>query len=395
MIASRPMARTALGLSLALLAAALAMHLPMPTFGLWLLRLFLRETSLGLVLLAIGAAGLAGIGQRAAPRTSLLALVAALAAGGTAARPLIAAAPAFEEAGVDFALWEYAFGVRAPEIAPRSVELARGVAADVYRTPGAGPRPLVVVVHGGSWQHGDRGEASHVSRMLAASGHVVADVTYRLAPRHRFPSPVADVKCAIGRLRERAGEFGVDPRRIALLGRSAGGEIALVAAYSMGDARLPPACDVADAPVAGVVSVYAPTDLVWGHANPAVPDPIDGPASIETYLGGPPTAAPENYRLASAASWTDRPLPPTLIIHGTGDQLVSPEHARRLARALGAAAQRAELLLIPFAEHGFDRRPGGIGEQLARARILAFLRGLWAGAASTAAIRVRGPFVRD
>lgn len=376
MIASRPMARIALGLSLALLAAALAMLLPMPTYALWLVRLFLRETSLGLVLLAIGAAGLAGIGQRAAPRTSLIALAAALAAGGSAARPLFAAAPAYEAAGVEFALSEYAFGVRAPEIAPRFVELAPSVAADVYRSPGDGPRALVVVVHSGSWQHGDKGEAALMSRVLAGAGHVVADVSYRLAPEHRFPAPVADVKCAIGRLRQRADEFGIDPRRVALLGRSAGGEIALVAAYSAGDPRLPPACDVADAPVAGVVSVYAPTDLVWGHAHPAVPDPIDGPASIETYIGGPPLAEPEKYRLGSATSWTDRPLPPTLIIHGTGDQLVSPEHARRLARALGAAAQRSELLLVPFAEHGFDRRPGGIGEQLARARILGFLAGL-------------------
>jgi len=370
------MARIALGVSLVLLAAALVMLVPMPTYGLWLVRLALRETSLALVVLAIGAAGLAGIGQRRAPRTSLAALAASLATGGTAAWPLIAAAPAYEESRVEFALSEYAFGVGTPAIEPRAVELAPGIVADVYRRGADAPRPLVVVVHGGSWQRGERGEAAHVSRALSGSGFVVADLGYRLAPRHRFPAAIADVKCAVGRLRERAGELGIDSRRVALLGRSAGGQIALVAAYSMGDPRLPSACEAGEAPVLGVISLYAPTDLAWGHAHPAVPDPIDGTASIETYLGGPPAAQPEAYGLASATSWTDRPLPPTLIIHGTGDQLVTPEHARRLARALGASAQRAALLLVPFAEHGFDRRPGGIGEQLARARILRFLNEL-------------------
>jgi acetyl esterase/lipase len=370
------MARIALGLSLVALASALVMFVPMPGYGLWLVRLLLRETSLLLVALSIASAGLAGVGQRAAPRTSLAALVASLAAGGTAAQPLIAAAPAYEDAGVAFSLSEYAFGVDVPEIAPRGVELAPGLAADVYRAAGEGARPLVVVVHGGSWQRGGRGEAVHLSRAMAAAGLVVADVEYRLAPRHRLPAAVGDVKCAVGRLRARAQELGVDPDRVALLGRSAGGEVALVAAYSMGDPRLPAACDTGAAAVAGVVSLYAPTDLAWGHANPPVPDPIGGPASIEAYLGGPPAAEPEAYRLASPTSWTDRALPPTLIIHGTGDQLVPAEHARRLARAIGSSAQRAQLLLVPLAEHGFDRRPGGIGEQLARARLLEFLREL-------------------
>ncbi len=376
MIASRPMARIALALSLLVAALSLVMFLPMPTFGLWLVRLALRETSLGLALLASLAAGLAGLGQRRSPRTSLLALAVALIGGLLATSPFLAAGQDFAASGNSFSLLEYFRGAPAPPITPRTLPLSPEVTADVYRSPGDGSRPLVVVVHGGSWQRGARGEAERTSRALAAAGYVVADVGYRLAPAHLFPAAVADVKCAVGRLRERAGELQIDPRRVALLGRSAGGEIALVAAYSTGDAAIPPACAVADAPVSGVISLYAPTDLVWGHANPLVPDPIDGPRTIETYLGGPPAARPEAYRLASATSWVFRPLPSTLIVHGGGDQLVSPEHARRLFTALGDAAQPVELLLVPFADHGFDRRSGGVGEQLARARILKFLGAL-------------------
>jgi acetyl esterase/lipase len=293
--------------------------------------------------------------------------------------PLLAAAPLFARTGTGLSLLEYGGGAPAAVAERRELRLepsAPELALDLYRGRGSSPRPLVVVVHGGSWQGGDKGEAGHVSRFLAARGFTVADLRYRLAPRHRSPASVADVKCLLGRLRERAQELALDPRRVALLGRSAGGQIALVAAYSAGDPRLAPSCPVPDAPVQAVVSIYAPTDLAWGYENPSVPDVIHGPRSLETYLGGSPRDFAEAYRLGTPQSWLDREVPPTLLIHGEADRLVRAEHARRLARALLAARGRVELLLVPFADHGFDRRSGGIGEQLARAEILRFLTAL-------------------
>src|SRR5262249_19146740 len=145
---------------------------------------------------------------------------------------------------------------------------APGLALDLYRPEGSGRRPLVAVVHSGSWRSGGKGQAAHVSRALAAAGDVVAGLSFRPAPQHRFRAGVADVKCLVGRLRAEADRFGIDPGRVALLGRSAGGEIALVAAYSAGDERLPPSCAVEDRPVSAVIALYAPTDLAWGHAHP-------------------------------------------------------------------------------------------------------------------------------
>jgi len=354
------------------------MLLPGPTWGLWLVHAALLEASLGVTLVALLALVLARRGRRASgrdfPWTSRFALVAAA----VGLLPFAAAAPLYFGSTARFSIREYVRGLEGPWArVEKDVDLgAGGLRADLYRVPGRGPAPLVVVVHGGSWQRGDKGEAPHVSRALAGAGFVVADVQYRLAPRHRFPAAVADVKCLVGRLRERAAGLAVDPSRIALLGRSAGGQIALVAAYSMGDARIRPSCDVAESPVQAVVSLYAPTDLAWGHDNPLFPDPIDGPGSIETYLGGPPLAEPDAYRLASPLTWRDRPLPPTLLIHGAADRLVRAEHARRLASGLHAAGRPLETLLIPMADHGFDRRPGGLGEQLARAAVLRFLVGL-------------------
>jgi acetyl esterase/lipase len=369
--------RVALALAVLSCLAAASMLLPGPTWGLWLVHAVLLEASLGVTLVALLALVLARRGQasgrsvRWAPRFALVAAAVGLL-------PFAAAAPLYIGREARFSIGEYVVGFEGPGArVEKDVDLgAGGLRADLYRGPGRGPSPLVVVIHGGSWQRGDKGDAPHVSRALAGAGFVVADVQYRLAPRHRFPDGVADVKCLVGRLRERAAGLAVDSSRIALLGRSAGGQVALVAAYSMGDPRIPPSCEVAESPVQAVVSLYAPTDLAWGHDNPPFPDPIDGPGSIETYLGGPPLAEPDAYRLASPLTWSDRPLPPTLLIHGTADRLVRADHARRLASGLHAAGRPLEALIIPMAEHGFDRRPGGVGEQLARAAILRFLAGV-------------------
>jgi acetyl esterase/lipase len=255
------------------------------------------------------------------------------------------------------------------------------LAVDVDLPAGAGPHPFVLVVHGGAWRSGDKGVMRHVSRALARAGHVVIDVQYRLAPGNPFPAAVADVKCLLGRVRQRAAELAIDPDRGALLGRSAGGQIALVAAYSAGDPRLPPACAVEDLSVSSVVGLYAPTDLAWSYDSPVRPDVVEGPHVLELYLGGAPSAVPEAYRLASPVTWVDRAVPRTLLVHGTGDRLVSVDNARRLARALRDRGHPVEVLEIPLAEHGFDAHAGGIADQLAQYAILRYLAAD-AGAAS-------------
>jgi acetyl esterase/lipase len=376
MIASRGVTRIGRVLAVHAFILAVLVIAPAPTWLLWLLHMLALEASLVVTLLALLALALVRRGVRQGERGARVARGLALIAALVGLLPFATTAPLWRGGGTPLSIVEYLRGFAAPPATvERDVELGvPGLRADLFRLSSTGAHPLVVVVHGGSWQHGDKGEAPEMSAALAGAGFVVADVQYRLAPAHRFPGAVADVKCLVGRLRERAESLAIDGGRVALLGRSAGGEIALVAAYSTGDARLKPACDVRDAAVQAVVALYAPTDLAWGHDHPPFPDPIDGPGSIEAYLGGVPSAVPEAYRLASPSTWADRPLPPTLLVHGSADRLVPVEHARRLSSALAAQRRPVQTLLIPMADHGFDRRPGGIGEQLARAAILAFLR---------------------
>jgi acetyl esterase/lipase len=365
--------RSRFALFLAVLAAAGAVLILAPSVHRWqwIARLALRETSL--VLLPIAAAALLAARGQHARGTRVLAALASVVAVAAFVAPLSAAPDPRA-----FSPVEYVVGaLSTPAVRTQRdivLDSARPhLACDVFHAPGPGPHPFVVLVHGGSWRHGDKGELPWFSRRLAAAGYTVIDVRYSLAPAAPFPRAIADVKCVLGRVREQAAPLGVDPRRGALLGRSAGGQIALVAAYSAGDPRIPPACAVADDPVRAVVALYAPSDLAWGHANPMVPDVIRGTESIELYLGGAPPQAPEAYRLSAAATWLDRAVPSTLLLHGGGDQLVSPIHSRRLAAALREREADVTLVEVPMGEHGMEARPGGTGEQISRRAVLSFL----------------------
>ena len=191
---------------------------------------------------------------------------------------------------------------------------------DLYRPLGDHPPlPGVVVVHGGSWQSGSRKDFPALNRYLAARGYVVAAVSYRFAPRFRFPAARDDVVAAIAYLKRNAGRLGLDAGRLALVGRSAGGQLALVVAYTAED----PA-------IKGVVSYYGPAALRWGYANPAKRSIIDSSGVLDAYLGGPPATHGSQYQAASPLSHIGHRTPPTLLINGLRDEHVSPVHGEFL-----------------------------------------------------------------
>jgi acetyl esterase/lipase len=375
--AARESARSATAFALAFVSACAAavMFVPVLTRSHWLARLFLREHSLAVALIGAAAwllargrpGGVSCLARRMAVPSILAGLL-----------PFLAPLPLFVRDGVPFSMSQYALdGLLTP-----AVRIEPDVAldpawphltADLYHADGPGPHPFMVMAHGGSWRGGDKGEAPHFARRLAAAGFTVVDMRYRLAPAHPFPAAVADVKCLLGRLRERAAELRLDPLRAALFGRSAGGQVALVAAYSAGDPRIPPSCPVRDEGVRAVMALYSPVDLVYGYEHPMRPDVVHGNQALFVYLGGSPASAPETYRLASPLGWLDRPVPPTLLLHGEGDRIVGRMHSERLRDALAARGRAVELITVPFAEHGFEVRAGGVGEQLARHTIVRFL----------------------
>ena len=234
---------------------------------------------------------------------------------------------------------------------------------DLYRAASDNPaRPGVIVIHGGAWRSGDSKELPDLNSYLAGKGYVVAAVTYRLAPHSRYPAPISDIQSAISYLRNHASEFGLDPTRLILLGRSAGAHLALQTAYTSNE----PA-------IRGVVSLYGPADLYYGYTHPARPLVIDTKKVIADFLGGNPTELPEIYRTASPIHYVGANTPPTLLIHGGRDELVSPEQSRRLASRLRASDVPNLYLQLPWATHACDFNISGPSGQLILYAIERFL----------------------
>jgi acetyl esterase/lipase len=251
---------------------------------------------------------------------------------------------------------------------------------DVY-TPPEGVLPngaSVVVVHGGSWSGGGRSDFPQWNEWLAANGYTVFDIDYTLAPQPNYRSAIGDVKCAVGWVRENAAKFNAAPDKIVLLGRSAGAHLALSAAYSANDARLPASCGAgeSDRSIRAVVAFYAPVDLVWDYENPSNPFVIDSQKTIGDFIGGSPHESAEidqRFNLASPSANVTQQTPPTFLIHGGQDQLVKKENLDILAGKLAAQKIPHETLYIPYAQHGFDYNFNGWGAQIAKPLILDFL----------------------
>jgi acetyl esterase/lipase len=251
---------------------------------------------------------------------------------------------------------------------------------DIYRPASlAGPEarhPAILVLHEGGWSAGDKGSAPRMSSWLAAHGWAVFDAQYRLKPQPNWQTAIGDVKCAIGWVKRHARDLGieVDPSRVTLLGRSAGGHLSMLAAYAPDHPEMPPSCEAGDTSVRSVIAYYAPTDLAWGWANNTNPRVFDMRQRVSNYIGGSPEQYPERYKLLNPMTHATRQSPPTLLIHGGGDNYVPLAHTELMAARLLAVGAPHEVLVIPYAEHSFDFIFGGLGEQLAEHAVMQFLR---------------------
>ena len=251
---------------------------------------------------------------------------------------------------------------------------------DVYLPTRVSPNngASVIVVHGGSWSGGVRSDFPQWNNRLAEMGFTIFDIDYRLE-QPNYLTATGDVKCAVGWVQQHAIEFKIDSERIALMGRSAGAQLALLAAYSSDDKRLPSSCPeiTASGNVRAVISLYGPTDLLWAYDNPANQMVIDGPQTLSNFLGGNPHSSDEirdRYILASPISHINAATPPTLIIHGAHDQLVRPENLQLLDQKLNAANIPHRTVILPYAQHGFDYNINGWGSQIMERVMLDFIK---------------------
>jgi acetyl esterase/lipase len=160
---------------------------------------------------------------------------------------------------------------------------------------------------------------------------------------------------------------------VTLLGRSAGGHLALLAGYTADDPALPPSCPAPDTRVESVISFYGPTDMVWGYEHPSNPRVYNSAQKLRGFLGGPPSTAAEAYQTCTIGNHVTARVPRTLLLHGNQDQFVSPAHVHFLAPKLKAAGVPHDVVIIPYGQHGFDYIVGGLSNQIAEAAVLRFL----------------------
>jgi acetyl esterase/lipase len=250
----------------------------------------------------------------------------------------------------------------------------RKLLCDLWQPPeGVAPTGLAFIyVHGGCWYLFDKDFGTRpLFRQLAAQGHVIMDVAYRLCPEVDIYGMVGDVKRAVAWMKTNAGRYHVHPERIVLAGGSAGGHLALLAAYTPAHPRLNPAdvqgCDLS---VRAVASFYGPTDLraCYDHLDQkrtvglpkmeiGLPDrkkKFADAGRLDILLGGHPHEVPEVYELASPVAHVQPGCPPTLMIQGEPDFITPIAATNELHHKLIECGVPAVNIVYPLTNHGFD-----------------------------------------
>lgn len=225
---------------------------------------------------------------------------------------------------------------------------------NLYRPAAVGQYPTVIVIYGGAWRQGTPDNDEWFSRYLASRGYTVVAVDYRHAPKYRFPSQIEDVQTAIRWIYDRAESLEVDRDRLVVMGRSAGGHLAMLAGYAV-DAI----------PVRGVINYYGPVNLKNGYYDLPSPDPLDIQQVLRDFLGGTPEELPELYDRASPWYLVRPELPPSLLVYAKRDHLVQAKFGRKLQDKLLEFENQSVFLEVPWAEHAFDAVYFGMGNQLA------------------------------
>lgn len=222
-----------------------------------------------------------------------------------------------------------------------------------------------IYFHGGSWHSGDKGEGiGPLFTHLTAQGHVVMDVAYRLCPEIDIVDMVGDAKRAIAWMKRSSEQYKVNPARIVVAGGSAGGHLALLAAYTPDHPDLTPD-GLSDVSVRAVVSFYGPPDLRASYeygrdfkgfdtaegSKKAIPSTQK---KYENLLGGPPEDSPAMFDLASPVTHVSADAPPTLMFYGDHDSWVPVDAPRALYRKLVDAGVPVVYVEFPQTEHAFD-----------------------------------------
>jgi len=212
---------------------------------------------------------------------------------------------------------------------------------DFYRPKGSQKIPLVIYIHGGGWTHGKKEAEFEKFKVFLANGYAVANVEYRLADQAPAPAAIVDVNAAIQYLLKQSIILNIDPKRIVLMGGSAGAHLALLA----GLRARKPVYSSKPFKVAAIISKYGPTDLLtWDAAT--------SPSSASsTWLGNRKTDT-AFIKSLSPINYVVRNNIPILFIHGDEDRTVPLQQSTALYDKLKKYGSITTLYVIKGGKHG-------------------------------------------
>lgn len=226
---------------------------------------------------------------------------------------------------------------------------------DVWRRPDLDPKaaaPVLFQIPGGAWVMGNKqGQAYPLLAHLVERGWICVAISYRHAPRDRWPATIVDVKRALAWVKENIAAYGGNPNFVAITGGSAGGHLTALTALSAGDPAFQPGFEDADTAVQAAVPFYGVYDWTGGPGSePLLQEFLERWVVTDRYRD-----LPDLYVNASPFHRITSTAPPIFVVHGDRDNLVPVTQTRpfveELRRQSSAPVAYAEL---PGAPHGFD-----------------------------------------
>jgi len=201
--------------------------------------------------------------------------------------------------------------------------------------------PVVVLVHGGGWRSGFRSEFAPMAVRLAQRGYAAVTVSYRLSGEAQYPAAIQDVQAAVRWVRENAERYGIDPKRIALAGGSAGGQIASLAGVT----------GQGDSAVQAVINIDGLSDFTTELALKYEDDPKKNPSAAGAWFGGRYGEKTALWREASPIRYVKPGMPPILFI-GSAQPRFAAGREEMMAKMAQAGVDSRKLLL-PDTPHSF------------------------------------------
>ncbi len=218
---------------------------------------------------------------------------------------------------------------------------------DIFVPKGDGPFPLVIWIHGGGWEAGNKD--TNPALELLAKGFAVAGANYRLSQHAPFPAQIEDCKAAVRYLRANAKKYNLDEKHFGVWGASAGGHLVALLGTAGNVKELEGEGDnlKVSSKVQAVIDWFGPTDLLK-----MTPENAPATHPIVKLVGGPLKEKSKLAEQANPIKYISKETPPFLIIHGDKDTLVPLNQSEILHEAIKKAGVESELVVIKNAGHG-------------------------------------------